>query len=312
MGFEPFSRVLLSHGLQLRRGRTEVLQVNVGLLCNLACRHCHLEAGPGRGELMTRETVEAVIDYAERGRFQVADITGGAPELNAHLPFLLERLAARVPRVMLRSNLAIPDSDDLRRLWELCARLRVAVVGSLPASNSSQMESQRGKGVWARVMGTLGALNVLGYGVSDSGLELDLVANPVGAFLPPPQSASNEKFHRDLAARHGVTFNTLFVFANAPLGRFRAWLERSGNFDRYMERLATSFNPCTIEGLMCRTLVSVAWDGTLYDCDFNQACDLPMTGRRVHVSELPGKPPEGTAIAVSDHCYACTAGSGFT
>lgn len=312
MAYETFSRVLQKYGIQLKRGRTEVLQVNVGLLCNLSCRHCHLEAGPVRKEVMDRETVEAVIDYAGRTDFQAADVTGGAPELNPHLLRLIEGLAERVPRLMLRSNLVVPESDRPGGLWELCAAKRVVLVGSLPASNPSQMEAQRGQGVWARVMETMKTLNALGYGMPDTGLELDLVANPVGAFLPPSQSAAGEKFRRDLARRHGVSFSTLFVFANAPLGRFRQWLERSGNFDAYMDRLATSFNPCTVDGLMCRSLVSVAWDGTLFDCDFNQACDLPMSGRRVHVSELSGKPAEGTAIAVSDHCYACTAGSGFT
>lgn len=299
-------------GLALVRDRCHTLQVNVGLKCDLACRHCHLSAGPTRGEIMSRRTMEEVIDFSGRASFQTADITGGAPELVPGLEFLLAGLAPEVPRIMLRSNLTALGEDRREGLIGLCSRVKVAIVASLPAISPAQVEAQRGTGVWDKSVAVLKRLNDLGYGQPGSGLELHLVANPVGAFLPPGQAAAERQFKRVLAKRLGISFNHLYVFANMPLGRFRQWLESSGNLDGYMETLMRAFNSSTVDGLMCRSLVSVAWDGTLYDCDFNQGAGLPMDGRRIHVRDLAGPPPPGTAIATGEHCYACTAGSGFT
>ncbi len=311
----PFHETLAAHGRELRRGRPSTLQVNVGLLCNQTCKHCHLEAGPKRTELMSRATMEQVIGFAAAHRFHCIDITGGAPELNPDLGFLLERLAPLADRLMLRCNLTALDelaAGTRQELLGLCQRLRVALVASLPATNEAQTDAMRGDGVLGRSLATLRSLNALGYGKKESGLALDLVSNPSGAFLPPAQCQMEKRFRDELQRRWGVVFNHLYTFANVPLGRFRSWLERSGNLEPYLEKLAGAFNPATVDGLMCRSLLSVDWQGYLYDCDFNQACGLPMSGSRLHVSDLAGVPGEGVAVRTGDHCYACTAGSGFT
>ncbi len=310
-GVEPFPETLAFHGRELRRGETATLQVNLGLLCNQECRHCHLSAGPGRPEVMGPETMDAVVAYASRVRFPVIDVTGGAPELVPGLEGLLERLAPLAGRLLLRSNLtALAERAD--ELIPFLAAHRVSIVTSFPSTNRGQTDAQRGEGTWEACVAMLRRLNASGYGQEGTGLELDLVSNPAGAFLPPAQAQAEERFRRDLARRWGVSFSHLYTFANVPLGRFRAWLRHSGNLEGYLDRLARAFNPCTVDGLMCRSLVSVGWDGTLYDCDFNLARGLPLGGRRTSVSELAGVPAPGSAIATGDHCYACTAGSGFT
>lgn len=307
-----FKNTLEQHSLELARDITTALQINVGLICDLACRHCHLEAGPGRTELMSAETVEAVIACAQRFRFASIDITGGAPELLPHLPRLVAGLAPLTPKLIVRTNLTALARPASAALPELYARHGLAVVASLPAVNAGQTEAQRGAGVWEQSIAMLKRLNELGYGQQGSGLELDLVANPSGAFLPAPQGQAEKKFRQDLERRYGIRFSNLFTFANVPLGRFRAWLERSGNLEAYLDKLQGSFNPCTLPGLMCRTLISVDWDGYIYDCDFNLAAGLLHGERRLHISELHQLPAAGSPIPVGDHCYACTAGSGFT
>jgi radical SAM/Cys-rich protein len=307
-----FNDTLTLHGLTLARGETRTLQVNVGYRCDLACRHCHLAAGPTRGEMMTRATMQAVIAYARRGNFQVADVTGGAPELAPDLDYLLTGLAREVPQVMLRTNLTALGGDERIHLVELCRQLRIVLVASFPSVTASQLEAQRGAGVWCRSVDRLRQLNALGYGMPGSDLELHLAANPAGAFLPQGQAAAERQFKRVLAQRLGLSFNHLFIFANMPLGRFKAWLEQSGNEQDYLEKLTAAFNPQAVDGLMCRSLVSVAWDGVLYDCDFNQAAALPLGGVRRHINEMNGPPETGSAIATGRHCFACTAGAGFT
>lgn len=309
---EPFAHALSRHGLELNRGQTTTLQMNVGLLCNQSCRHCHLEAGPSRQEIMAKATVDEVISFAQRGHFHTIDITGGAPEMNPYLANMIPRLSSLAPRIMLRSNLTALTEKRRAYLLDVCKEHRVVIVASLPSLNNGQVESQRGTGVWDKSIIALKKLNAKGYGQTGSGLQLDLVSNPTGAFLPVSQAQAEKKFRLDLDKHWGIVFNNLFTFANVPLGRFRDWLLKSENFETYMQRLATSFNPCTIEGLMCRTLCSVSWDGYLYDCDFNLAKGLFMGNRKTHISELEGLPSPGTPIAVADHCYTCTAGSGFT
>jgi len=312
MSQSDFHKTLERHGLELTRGDTTTLQINVGLACDLACRHCHLEAGPTRAELMDPETVEAVIACAERIRFATIDITGGAPELLPQLPGLLERLAPLTTRLVVRTNLTALARLETAALPDLFRKLRVVIVASLPAVNASQSESQRGGGTWETSLAVLRRLNGIGYGVEGSGLELDLVANPTGAFLPAGQVQAERKFHLDLQRRYSIAFNNLYTFANVPLGRFRSWLEQSGNLDGYLQKLAEGFNPCTLPGLMCRSLISVDWNGFLYDCDFNLAVGLHHGEQKRHISELTELPAPGTPIPVGDHCYSCTAGSGFT
>lgn len=306
----PFQQTLERHGLALRRGHTTILQVNVGLRCDLACRHCHLDAGPHRQEMMNRATMDAVIDYARRGGFQTIDLTGGAPELLPDLPYLIEHLRPLATRLLLRTNLTALATRP--ELLDCCLRHRVALVASFPSTSATSLEAQRGGGSWERCLFMLRQLNTHGYGQAGSGLELHLAANPGGAFLPAGQSALEKKFRADLARRWGIVFNQLFSFANVPLGRFRHWLTVSGNLDDYRLRLAEHFNASAVDGVMCRHQVSVAWDGTLYDCDFNLAAGLGLGGRRQHVSAAAAPPEAGVSIATGEHCYACTAGAGFT
>lgn len=308
-----FNRTLAKHGLFMTRAETDILQVNVGLLCNQRCRHCHLDAGPDRTENMDEETASQVVAYAERSGFETIDITGGAPELNPHLEYLVEAFSRNASHTMLRSNLSVLGSDKNAHLIKTLAARRVEIMASFPSVDEMQTDAQRGKGVFHASIKTLQKLNHIGYGHGDNGLVLSLVVNPTGAFLPPSQEQSARRFRDVLQRRWGIVFDHLYSFANVPLGRFRDWLKDSGNFEAYLEKLAVAFNPCAAEGVMCRSLLSVAWDGTLYDCDFNLARGIPMGGRkRVHVSDMPGKPGAGQPIATADHCYACTAGAGFT
>jgi radical SAM/Cys-rich protein len=312
LSVESFRLTLSRHGLELTHGQTQTLQINVGLLCNQACRHCHLEAGPNRKEMMDGETVHEVVAFAQRGHFQLIDITGGAPELNPNLVPMIERLSPLAPRIMLRTNLTLLTDGKQDFLMDACKKHRVVIVASFPSVNSTQTEAQRGKGIFEKSIVTIKKLNSMGYGHDGSNLELDLVSNPTGAFLPASQAQEEKRFRRDLERKWGITFNHVYTFANVPLGRFRQWLQHSGNLEKYLQNLASRFNPCAIEGLMCRTLISVSCDRYLYDCDFNLAKGLYMPGRKTHISEMAGPPKPGTPIAVSDHCYACTAGSGFT
>lgn len=249
---------------------------------------------------------------AARLNFSAIDITGGAPELLPSLPRLIEGLAPLTPKLIVRTNLAALMRPDTVTLPVVYRKHNVTLSASLPAVNSTQTEAQRGSGTWDASIEILKKLNGLGYGLEGSGLQLDLVCNPTGAFLPAPQGQAEKKFRQDLKRRYAVSFNRLYTFANVPLGRFRDWLERSGNLEAYLAKLEKSFNTCTLPGLMCRSLISVDWDGFLYDCDFNLATGLHHGGRRLHISELSELPPAGTPIPVSDHCFACTAGSGFT
>jgi radical SAM/Cys-rich protein len=309
---EPFSAALERQGLTLLRDRTTTLQVNVGLLCNQVCRHCHLDAGPGRREIMARETMEEVVAYAERGGFSCVDVTGGAPEMLPGLDHLLRGLAGHTSRLMLRSNLTAISEGGQEDLIELCRELKVAIVASFPSMNEGQADAQRGKGIWERSIAVLRELNGHGFGRPGTGLELSLVVNPAGAYMPAGQCELEKRFKRDLKRRWGIDFTSLFSFSNMPLGRFRRWLVSSGNYDQYLKKLAGNFNAEALGSLMCRTLLSVSWDGYLYDCDFNQASGLPLGGVRRHLSDPGSQPAKGSPIAVGDHCYACTAGSGFT
>lgn len=311
-GVESFADALARHGLSLVRDRVSTLQVNTGYLCNLRCRHCHLEAGPGRPETMTRPTMDAVAAFARRFPFRTIDITGGSPELVPGLPGLVERLSDRAPRLLLRTNLTALDAPGGRALLDLCIARKVTLVASLPSTDPFRVDFQRGAGVAEASIAVLRRLNAAGYGVEGSGLVLDLVCSPVDASLPLPQERTENLFRRELFRKHGIAFTGLYSFANVPLGRFRQWLLDSGNYGPYMNILSENFNPRAVPGLMCRTLLSVSWDGFLYDCDFNLAAGRFPGSGKVHVSEVRALPPPGAPIAVGDYCYACAAGSGFT
>jgi len=308
----PFSVTLKTHGIKLQRVETTTLQVNVGLLCNQACKHCHLDAGPGRTEVMDSSTMDAVAAYAESCAFKVIDITGGAPELVPGIAGLVKRLAGLTPRLMFRSNLSALHDAEQSDLLEALVGCKVVITASFPSLNEAQTDNQRGRGIFEKSVATLQELNRRGYGKEGTGLELNLVSNPSGAFLPQAQEHTQKRFRQILRDKWDIVFNSLFAFANVPLGRFRDWLERTGNLEGYIEKLAGGFNPCAVDSLMCRSQVSVSWEGFLYDCDFNLAADLPLGGEKIHISELKGPPGEGSNVSVADYCYTCTAGAGFT
>jgi radical SAM/Cys-rich protein len=307
-----FTWTLRQNQLSLTRLNTTTLQVNMGLLCNQSCRHCHLEAGPHRSELMTFETVYEVVAFIRRGNFQIVDITGGAPELNPHLPLLIKKIASSLPRIMLRSNLTALTDGRRDSLVSLLKEYRVVIIASLPSLHGTQTDAQRGQGIFQKSIRALQFLNALGYGLEGSGLELNLVVNPTGTELPFPQEKTEKDFRTGLKTEWGVVFNHLFTFTNVLLGRFLNGLVLSGTQDSYRQKLVRSFNPSALAGVMCRSMLSVSWDGYLFDCDFNLARNLFMGGRKIHVSDIIGSPTPGQSIAVSDHCYACTAGTGFT
>ncbi len=307
-----FAQTLSAHGLVLKRGATLTCQVNIGLLCNQACKHCHLSAGPDRRELMDLETVGQVIEFQKKAGFEVVDITGGAPEMNPHLPVLIQGVAESAGTVMLRSNLSVLYDTQDPSLLDLLVAHQVTIVSSLPSLNLAQTDAQRGGGVFDKSIKALKRLNALGYGQEGSGLVLDLVSNPAGAFMPAPQISAEKRFRKVLQEKYGIGFNRLFSFANMPLGRFEWWLKKTGNYEKYLKSLWQGFNPCTVEGLMCRHLISIAWDGYLYDCDFNLAAGLAKGNVRTHIRELKERNFSDQDIAVANHCYACTAGSGFT
>lgn len=312
LGVESFSLTLARHGLEVKRGTTTTLQINLGLRCNQACRHCHLEAGPDRNEMMSWETFEEVAGYARRNSFEVIDITGGAPELHPRIIEMVARLARLAEKTLFRCNLTALAGEKREELIEICQAHRVGIVASFPSLDAVQTEAQRGPGVFRKSISTLKRLNECGYGRPGSDLELNLVSNPAGAFLPVPQVRAERRFRSALDERWGIRFHHLYTFSNVPLGRFRRWLMESGNYGKYMQKMASCFNPRTISGLMCRSLLSVDWRGLLFDCDFNLAAGLYLGGRKRHISEMAGPPEPGEAIATSDHCYACTAGSGST
>jgi len=309
---KTFRENLEDNGLDLTRTHCTTLQVNVGRLCNQICSHCHLDAGPSRKEVMNGRTVNDVIELAGRFNFKTIDITGGAPEMNPHIQTLVSKLAPLCKTLILRSNLTAIAEKEGEELLQLISDKKVTIVASFPSLNEAQSETQRGKNSFATSINTIRKLNSLGYGLPGTGLELNLVSNPTGAFLPSPQEEIEKRFHQMLARRWGLSFNSLYTFANVPLGRFLTWLENSGNLESYALKLASNFNPCTLDGLMCRSLISVSWDGYLFDCDFNQALNLFMGGRKTYISELQVLPAPRESIAVSEHCYTCTAGSGFT
>ncbi len=308
---ETFQKTLGRHTLQLLRDTTDILQINIGSLCNLTCKHCHVEGGPHRKEMMNRKTMDDIIAFAKRNHFTTVDITGGAPELVPDIDYLIRYLALHVEKLIFRSNLTLLLQNKYRPLFELLKHNKVALVVSFPSTNENQADSQRGEGVWKKSISALHQLNAEGYGLQGTGLDLHLVANPTGAFLPLDQCRAEKKFKTDLARKWDIQFTNLYTFANIPLGRFRTWLEQSNNFHSYMEKLSGSFNPATVENLMCRTLINVAWDGYLFDCDFNLAAKLYHRGTKTHVSEIDTLLP-GTQIITDNHCYGCTAGAGFT
>ena len=308
----PFEETLATVGIQpLHATGITVFQINVGKFCNQTCRHCHVDAGPERTEQMTRETAELCISVLSQTDIPTVDITGGAPELNPNFRWLVEQARAFGRHVIDRCNLTVLLLKPQAGLAEFLASHRVEVVASLPYFQPSQTDAQRGDGVFGKSIVAMQMLNHLGYGVEGSGLALNLVHNPVGAFLPAKQDAAEGQFRRELSRRYGVTFNRLYTITNMPISRFLEFLIESGNYEGYMERLANAFNPAAAAGVMCRYTLSVGWEGTLYDCDFNQMLDLPLNnGAPRHIRDFDLAKLNTRRIVTANHCYGCTAGSG--
>ncbi|HEX6005678.1 MAG TPA: arsenosugar biosynthesis radical SAM (seleno)protein ArsS [Burkholderiales bacterium] len=297
----------------VRRKTLETLQVNLGYKCNQSCLHCHVNAGPTRTEMMSQETVFEVLAFLKASRVATLDVTGGAPELNPHFRTLVEAARAIGVRVMDRCNLTVLEQPGQEDLGEFLAQHAVEVVASLPCYLEDNVDRQRGKGVFETSIRVLRALNRLGYGVPDSGLTLNLVYNPQGPVLPPPQGPLEEDYRRHLKERHGIAFNQLFVLTNMPIQRFGSTLVSKGGFAAYMTLLKDAYQPHNLRSVMCRTLLSVDWRGYVYDCDFNQMLGLGLAWRgrnRVHLKELIGADLRNNPVSVKDHCYGCTAGQG--
>lgn len=297
----------------LRRGRLETLQVNLGYKCNQTCVHCHVNAGPTRTEQMDRETVHAVLRYLEASGVGTLDITGGAPELNPHFRELVERARALGAHVIDRCNLTVLEEPGRDDLADFLAARGVEIVASLPCYTEELVDRQRGKGVYESSIRTLKRLNALGYGEPGSGLALNLVYNPQGPSLPPSQEKLEADYKRVLGERFGIRFNRLYTLANMPIARFGSMLISKGQFNAYMKLLRESFREENLAGVMCRSLISVDWQGYVYDCDFNQMLGLPLrvAGRsRVKLADLIGRDLSGNPIVVKDHCFGCTAGQG--
>ena len=293
----------------LRRARLDTLQVNLGYKCNQSCVHCHVNAGPTRTEMMSRETLAEVITFAGVSCVKTLDITGGAPELHPHFRELVLRARSLGAHVIDRCNLTILEEPGDQDLADFLAAQRVEIIASLPCYTEELVDRQRGKGVYEKSIRALRRLNALGYGRS---LALNLVYNPQGPTLPPPQSQLEADYKRILGETHGVVFNRLYTLANMPIQRFGSTLISKGQFNGYMQLLRDAHRDANLETVMCRSLVSVDWQGYVYDCDFNQMLGLPLKvkGKRMRLAELIGRDLEGNAIAVRDHCYGCTAGQG--
>jgi len=312
-GVPAFAEVLARHGRAPLEARAiEVLQVNVGKLCNQACAHCHVDAGPDRREVMSRETAEQVVELLRRHpEIPTVDVTGGAPELNPQFRFLVSEAFGLGRRVIDRCNLSVLLLASQRGLVDFLKEHRVEVIASLPSFRAPGTDAQRGEGVFSRSLEALRLLNDAGYGKGE-GLVLNLVHNPVGAFLPGDQASLERDYKRELRMRHGIAFDRLLTITNMPISRFLEHVERTGGLPRYMHLLVDAFNPRAADAVMCRTYLSVGWDGTLYDCDFNQMLDMPVDHGAPHtlgaLLAAGGAPPR--RVATDRHCFGCTAGAG--
>jgi radical SAM/Cys-rich protein len=310
-----FSDRLAANGLTLRHTRTEVLQVNVGKLCNLTCTHCHVNAGPKRKEIMSRETIDRIIDWLEPTSISTIDLTGGAPEMIPDFRYFITRLRTIQPpiRIIDRCNLTILVERGYERLAEFLAAKKVEIIASMPCYSPRNVDAQRGDGVFDRSIDALRLLNRLGYGVAGD-LPLHLIYNPVGAYLPGPQRDLEADYKRELAVHFGIVFNKLYTITNLPIARFAAYLRHNGKLEEYMELLINSFNPATIDGLMCRNTVSVGWQGEVYDCDFNQQLEMQWSrnggSRPMFLWDVDPDEIDDREIMTGDHCFGCTAGAG--
>ncbi len=310
----PFQEKIAPLGFRpLKPTKIEIFQVNVGYMCNQVCKHCHVDAGPDRKEIMTRETMDQCLAVLEKTKIKTLDLTGGAPEMNPHFRYFVSEARKRgVQEIIVRCNLTIiranPKYYDLPEFFR---ENNVRVVSSLPFYNAGKTDRQRGEGVFKDSIEALQQLNAAGYGKEGTGLFLDLVYNPTGAFLPGDQGQLERDFKKELKEHFGVEFNSLFTITNIPISRFLDFLIESGNYEEYMEKLVNAFNPAAVAGVMCRNTISIDWQGYLYDCDFNQMLGLKTDARAgQHIRTFDVAALEGREIVINNHCFACTAGAG--
>jgi radical SAM/Cys-rich protein len=306
-----------AHSLSLRRARPEILQVNVGKLCNLTCMHCHVNAGPKRKEIMTRETIDHIVEWLANTDIPTVDFTGGAPEMIPDFCYFIERVKElHPPRHLIdRCNLTILLELAYKGLAEFLATNKVEIIASMPCYSAENVNAQRGAGVFEGSIKALQLLNSLGYGC-DPELPLHLVYNPVGPFLPPAQEELEADFKRELDAHFGIVFNKLYTITNLPIGRFASYLRHNGKLEEYIQLLIDAFNPATISGLMCRNTISVGWRGEVYDCDFNQQLGMQWSSnsgsKPLFLWDIDLNSLEGREVMTGDHCFGCTAGAGST
>jgi len=297
----------------IKRGKLDTLQVNLGYVCNQQCVHCHVNAGPKRKEIMQRETIDDIIRYLEVSNLETLDLTGGAPELNPYFRDLVITVRTMGIHVIDRCNITILEEPGQEGLAEFLAAHQVEITASLPCYLEENVNKQRGKGVFGTSIRGLQKLNGLGYGQQHSGLILNLVYNPQGPVLPPSQQSLQQDYKQHLEKHYGVVFNELFTITNMPIKRFGSMLISKGQFNSYMSLLRSSYNESNLQSVMCRNLISIDWQGFVYDCDFNQMLELPLrygARPRTHIRDLINVDIEGLPIVVKDHCYGCTAGQG--
>lgn len=309
-----FARALAEDGQALMPAKLEIFQINVGKLCNMTCRHCHVDAGPDRThENMSRETIDDCLRVLDQTQAHTVDITGGAPELNPHFCYLVEQCIQRGKHVIDRCNLTILLAPRFHDLPEWFAARGVEIVCSLPHYRQRNTDAQRGDGTFEKSIAALRRLNVAGYGQGDPQKRLTLVANPVGAFLASHNASVEQEWKAGLQKHHGVSFDRLIALNNMPIARYLEWLEESDNLQGYLELLVNSFNPGTVAGLMCRNTLSIGWDGRIFDCDFNQMLDLesqPLDGQPLHIRDFNVQRLSDRQIVTDRHCFGCTAGAG--
>jgi radical SAM/Cys-rich protein len=307
-----FPRTLARHGLSLRRGPTEILQLNTGKLCNLTCVHCHVNAGPKRKEIITRETIDRILDWLAGTDIHTVDLTGGAPEMIPDFRYLVERLREipQIETIIDRCNLTILLEPGYAWLADFLAAHRVKIVASMPCYEPANVNAQRGEGVFDASIRALQLLNRIGHGRKND-LPLDLVYNPNGAFLPPDEAELDADYKRELKQHFDIDFHRLYTITNMPIARFASWLRHSGKLDAYMQLLVEAFNPASVGGLMCRNTLSGGWRGEVYDCDFNQQLGMQWrNGKPLFLWDIDADGLNDRPIAMDDHCFGCTAGCG--
>ena len=311
-GIVAFDKKLDSCGLdRLKADGVEVFQVNLGKMCNQTCKHCHVDAGPDRKEIMSQETMKYCLSALSDSGINTVDLTGGAPEMNPDFKWFVSELKKTDRHVMVRSNLTILDSLLFEDYPEFFMENKIELISSLPYYLAENTDAQRGKGVFEKSIRVLRKLNELGYGYEDTGLKLNLVYNPTGAFLPPNQSAIEQDYKKELSTRYNIVFNNLYTITNMPISRFLVYLIKSGNYKKYMNKLQNSFNANAAANVMCRYTLSVSWEGILYDCDFNQMLNLTVNhGAPIHIKDFDFSLLKDRQVVTGQHCYGCTAGSG--